>query len=387
MAEKTKKTSKGRHGNVTGKALNLVWARAAGRCQLEGCNDDLTRHLAVGSRTANKAYIAHIIGSSADGPRGDLERSKQLAKDPDNVMLLCDGCHREIDREHPEDYPEDRLRGMKRRHEAWVSRAVGLSPKSQSHILRFTNRIENNETSIPFDDCVMALRGIEKTPAEIHAIDLKIGLTGHSETDDVYWAAEPVDLQNFFNKKLESFFNTEKIRHLSVFGFGPMPLLVKLGQLLPDLHDIDVFSRHREPTPSWAWKKGPACMNPLAIRGDANANRVAIKLSITDRVSDERVQAVVGNDNLSIWEITCEQPGYDVLSTRADLGEFRKVVRAAFNEIKQIHGEKAEVFVFPAAPAACCVEFGRVWQPKAHLPMEIFDQVKDRGFVSRLRIE
>lgn len=387
MADKTKKPKKGRHGNVTGKALNLVWARSAGRCQLTSCNDDLTRHLIVGSRTANKGYVAHIIGSSADGPRGDPERSEKLAKDPDNVMLLCDACHREIDREHPENYPEDSLRAMKQQHEAWVSRAVGLSAQSQSHILRFTNRIENNETAIPLDDCILAMREIGKTPADIHAIDLKIGLTGHAETDNVYWAAEPGDLQNFFNRKFEGAFNTGKIRHVSVFGFGPMPLLIKLGQLIPDLHDIDVFARHREPTPSWTWKQSPSTFRPIVNKGAPNTKRVAIKLSITDRINDDRIHAVLGHNDLSIWDITCVAPGYDVLSTREDLSAFRKSIRSTFNDIKQIHGDDAEVFVFPAAPAACCIEFGRVWQPKAHLPMEIYDHVKDRGFVQRLRIE
>lgn len=85
--------------------------------------------------------------------------------------------------------------------------------------------------------------------------------------------------------------------------------------------------------------------------------------------------------------MTCAEPGYDVVRTREDLEELGKVVRKTFNRIKEVHGEKAEVFVFPAAPAACCIEFGRVWQPKAHRPMEIYDQVKDLWFVHRLRIE
>lgn len=377
----------GRHGSVSGKAQNLVWARSAGRCQFENCNEDLTKHLVAGSRSANKSYIAHIIGSSAQGPRGDAVRSEAFAKNPENVMLLCDGCHREIDKEHPEAYPEERLRGMKQRHEAWVARAVGLKPASQSHVLRFTNRIEANETAIPFDDCVLAMQGIGKTPASSEPIDLKLGIPGHQDTDDLYWAVEPNDLQIFFHKRFEGFFNNGKVRHLSVFGFGPMPLLMKLGQLLPDLHDIDVFTRHREPTPSWAWREGPSQFKPFVVEDSHNAKRVAIKLAITDRISDERIHNAVGSNDLSIWEITCAAPGYDVLKVREDLSNFRRAVRTAFNRIKEAHGECAEVLVFPAAPAACCIEFGRVWQPKAHRPMEIYDQVKGAGFVSRLRIE
>ena len=188
MSDQDDLKPKGRQGDVSGKALIFLGGISAGRCQFDGCNEDLTRHLVAGSRSANKGYVAHIIGSSEDGPRGDSLRSHMLARNPENVMLLCDGCHREIDREHPADYPEDRLRGMKRSHEAWVSRAVGLKPDSQSHILRFTNRIEANETAIPLDDCVVAMRGIGKTPASFEAIDLKLGLPGHQDTDDVYWA-------------------------------------------------------------------------------------------------------------------------------------------------------------------------------------------------------
>lgn len=380
-------SKKGRHGDVSGKALNLVWARSAGRCQFENCNEDLTRHLVAASRSANKGYVAHIIGSSAQGPRGDAVRSEAHAKNPDNVMLLCDGCHREIDREHPEAYSEERLRGMKQRHEAWIARAVGLRPDSQSHVLRFTNLIGSNETAIPLDDCFAAMLGIGKTPASAEAIDLKLGIPGHQDTDDLYWAVEPGDLQTFFNRRFEGFFNSGKIRHLSVFGFGPMPLLMKLGQLLPDLLEIDVFARHREPTPSWTWREGSSLFDPFMVEGPSNTKRVAIKLAITDRIADKRVYDAAGSEDLSIWEITCAAPGYDVLKVREDLSKFRAVVRTGFNRIKEVHGEDAEVLVFPAAPAACCIEFARVWQPKAHRPMAIYDQVKDAGFVHRLRIE
>jgi len=231
------------------------------------------------------------------------------------------------------------------------------------------------------------MQGISKTPASSDAIDLKVGISGYHETDDVFWTVEPDELQRFFDKRLDGIFNTGKIRHLSVFGFGPMPLLMKLGRLLPDLHDIDIFSRHREPSPTWRWNDGPSKFNPIVTAGRSCASRVAIKLSITDRISDDRIIAAVGEGDLSIWEITCDDPGYDVISVREDLSRFRKAVRNAFNQIKKVHGEQVEVLVFPAAPASCCIEFGRVWQPKAHRPMDIYDQAKDLGFVRRLRIE
>lgn len=376
---------KGRHGTVDRRAEKIVWARAAGRCQI--CNDCLIGHLVSGSRTGNKGYIAHIIGSSEYGPRGGADLSKALAKDPDNVMLLCDGCHRVIDREQRDKYPEPVLRMRKAEHEAWISRSVGLRPASQSHILRFTNQIAANETAIPIDMCIAAMQAIGRTPASFDPIDLKLGITGQQDDGELFWAIEPDDLVKFFEERMRGRINSGQYRHISVFGFAPMPLLMKLGQLLPDVHDVEIFTRHREPEPSWTWREGASEMGSQLIEGRPSGKKVALKLSITDRISDDRVMSAMSSVHLSIWEITCCSPRHDALRTREDMSQFRGVVRTAFNRVKEVHGEDAEVFVFPAAPAACCIEFGRCWQPKAHRPMEIFDQVQDRGFVRRLRIE
>ena len=376
---------RGRHGTIGPKAEKIVWARAAGRCQI--CNDNLIGHLATASRKASKGYNAHIIGSSNDGPRGDANLSKAMAKDPDNVMLLCDGCHRTVDREERDNYPESRLRRIKAAHEAWISRSVGLRPDSQSHVLRFTNQIAANETAIPVDMCVAAMQAIGKTPATFDPIDLKLGITGRQDRDDLFWAVEPDDLQRFYDERLKGRINSGQIRHISVFGFAPMPLLFKLGQMLPDLHDIEVFSAHREPERSWTWRDGPAEMAPYLVEGAPSGTSVAIKLSITDRISDDRILSAMPGVSPSIWEITCANPRHDVLRTRDDMSHYREVIRTVLNRVKEVYGETAEVSVFPAAPAAACIEFGRCWQPKAHRPMDIFDQVGSEGFVLRLRIE
>ena len=387
LDKSSEKPKRNRAGEVPPGIQRIVWARSAGRCQFENCNEDLIGHLVAGNRSSNRGFVAHIIGASVNGPRGDEVLSSALAKDPANVMLLCHGCHRIIDVERRDDYPAERLYQMKEAHEAWISRAVGLGMQSQSHVLRFTNRIESNETSIPMDECVRSLMAIGKTPATFRPIDLKVGLPGSNDSEDMYWAAEPSDLRRFFDERLKGRFVDGSIRHLSVFGFAPMPLLMLLGRLLPDLHDIEVFSRHREPSPTWVWKLEGTGFAPLVMEGPSEPKRVALKLEITDRIADSRITDVIGTHDLSIWSVTCSNPRHDAISTRQDMSEFRKTVLRAFNRLKEVHGEDVEVMVFPAAPAACCVEFGRVWQPKAHRPMEIFDSVQDQGFRSRLRID
>ena len=133
---------------------------------------------------------------------------------------------------------------------------------------------------------------------------------------------------------------------MSVFGLAPIPILIELGRLISDISDTTIFMRHREPSPTWAW---PNDRVPLIFQANAGASKtrtVALKLSVSVEVSDERVRAAIGEE-ASIWEIKASEPGTTV---------------------------------------ACATEFGRVWQPKAHPPFTIYDQPAGKGFVEKHRI-
>ena len=85
-----------------------VWTEAAGRCQFRGCHTELWYDgLTWAQRNFGK--MAHIIGASKDGPRGNDE-SEALAQDPSNIMLLCGKHHDLVDsNEHKADFPAELL--------------------------------------------------------------------------------------------------------------------------------------------------------------------------------------------------------------------------------------------------------------------------------------
>ena len=88
---------------ISVKNQNLLWAISGGRCEYEGCNTPLYMDILT-KKKYNKAYIAHIVADSLDGPRGDPERSEKLANEISNLMLLCDPHHTLIDKDvanHP----------------------------------------------------------------------------------------------------------------------------------------------------------------------------------------------------------------------------------------------------------------------------------------------
>ncbi|HFF3760465.1 TPA: HNH endonuclease, partial [Stenotrophomonas maltophilia] len=89
------------------KVKDAVWIRAAGHCEL--CGRDLS-YERLSLSIAKLGEVAHILPASPDGPRGSnggtVTSLADLSdrNDPGNLMLLCDSCHREIDKT-PSFYP------------------------------------------------------------------------------------------------------------------------------------------------------------------------------------------------------------------------------------------------------------------------------------------
>jgi len=113
---------------------------------------------------------------------------------------------------------------------------------------------------------------------------------------------------------------------------------------------------------------------------------VALVFALSATITDDRITDVLGVD-VAIWSIEGESPHNDIMKRPADLAEFRRLVRSTFNLIKAQHGERVVINVFPAMPVSAAVEVGRVWMPKADLPLVIYDQNRTlQGFVRTLTI-
>jgi hypothetical protein len=118
--------------------------------------------------------------------------------------------------------------------------------------------------------------------------------------------------------------------------------------------------------------------------GQPGSKQVALKLSISARITDDRVHPIMEPD-VSIWEITFDRPHNDVVRRPDDLSYFRTLARRAFEKIKVHHGEDSELFIFPAVLVSCVIKLSRTRQSKAHLPMEIYHQTICGGFMRRIR--
>ncbi len=101
--------------SIEAKTKRLILARSGGFCGNPGCNADLFP-LFGSNKITNIEQLAHIIGQSEKGPRGDEKLKIENRDDFDNIILLCPNCHQKID-QFPQLFPFLTIRKWKKEHE------------------------------------------------------------------------------------------------------------------------------------------------------------------------------------------------------------------------------------------------------------------------------
>jgi hypothetical protein len=359
-----------------------TWVLAGGRCQYRGCNaalwrDDLT--LAA----MNRAYLAHIVADSANGPRGDPLLSEQLKADPSNIMLLCDTHHRLVDREDVEGHPAELLRRYKREHEERIERQTSIQPSSRTEMVLVGTRILERQGRVSIEQAREAVLADGRFPVSENGIQIDLAGIEVDENDAEYWPL----IQKLIDRGLERYLaplngpTGHPLNHLSIFALAPIPALIYLGARIGDMIAAQTFQRQRS-TEDWQWQ-------PLAdpdfdyvvgrpADGVQPAKRVAIKLCLSGHVRDTEVETALGEGVLT-YSISIAEAQPDFLKSKEQLELFRSTWRRLLAEIREVHGELCEIHLFPAVPVSVAVEIGRSRLPKIDPPLVIYDCDRNRG--------
>jgi hypothetical protein len=354
------------------KVQSALWARAGGRCQYRGCNEDLVGDLVAGKEDGTFGFIAHIVADAEDGPRGCPIRSPLLAKSLENLMLMCGKHHKEIDVDARDDHPEALLLEMKREHELRIGLVTGVDEDRASHVVRFGAKIGQKEALVSTRALFSAMLP-QNYPASGRTIDLEIVGCAYRDDEPDYYRFQRDNLRRQFEAQVRGRIERQEIRHMSVFALAPQPLLIELGRLIGDILPAQVMQRHREPA-TWTWQDNQPPVRYQVKEGvQAGAAPIALKIGISATLTDEPVVAVLGSD-AAVWSLTALAPHNDILRSPADQAEFRSTVRRLLDRIKAVHGEGREIHLFPAMPASLAVELGRVWMPKADPPLVLYDR-------------
>lgn len=363
----------------------ILWGRAAGRCQFCGCNRPLWKNPNT-QEAVNIAQAAHIYAFSADGPRGNDGIAPDELNRFGNLLLVCYDCHKTIDKTQQDGgrYPVELLQGWKGSHESRVELVTGIDPDHKSHVILFGRAINGAHNPLRPDRAATAMFP-KRYPAEEQAIELAGSGSDSTERDDTFWQNELQDLERKFDRKVLDRLANGEIEHMSVFGLAPMPLLIRLGTLLTDIRDVDVYQLHREPK-GWKWPAEDEAIELVVERPERFDGPPALVIAMSATVDDSRILAVMG-EGAGIWRITLPKPTQECIRSRADLAAYRGLIRGLLDEIKAAHGHIAELSIFPAAPVSAMIELGRVRQPKADMKWILFDENRDLGgFVEAIQI-
>ena len=348
-----------------------LWGRAAGRCQFDGCNR-LVFKSPVTQERVNISEMAHIYSFSKNGPRGwgPFIRNLDGLNDTGNLMLVCHDCHKKLDKKkNGGRYKSSLLIKWKEEHEKRIKIVTSVDPSKKSYVILYGANIGEEESIVQPEHAKWALFP-DWYPAEERPVTLDMTWEGKDE-EPTYWSTEESNLVRGFRRKIRPLISDG--RHFSIFGFAPMPLLIRLGTLFTDKVPSQIYQFQREPEQTWMWSDETYSTNYTVVEPESFNTPPVLIISLSAKIAHERVTSVVGTD-VSIWELTINQPHNDFLKSIKQLSEFREVSRNLMVRIAEIHGIKTPMSIFPSMPLACAVDFGRIRMPKAEMPWVIYDQ-------------
>ena len=342
-----------------------LWVAAAGRCEFRGCCKPVERDFLTKDRCRVGEY-AHIIADSPAGARGIPGESEKLAADPSNLMLACFDCHARIDRNgKSNEFTVEQLRAMKREHEARIDRIYSATGVTESMPLIMSFPIGAHVPVIEVRNIHYAMLTNSNfnrfpTSTAIHIDQSNFHL---QDNDPYFWTnANRALTQQYEQRVLPALTARGGAAHLTIAGFAPIPMLMKLGALVGDKTPATVLDL---PGESWLWDTRDASPEPqYTYEVPATLPReVAIVVNISGRAQQPVGRAVV--------EFGAVAPGRGLIRKEVHLQQFR----ASFNAFLQLifaAGVRV-VHIHPATPLSASIEIGRLLLPKTFEEIHVWE--------------
>lgn len=362
-----------------------LWVLSGGRCEFPGCNRPVWRD-GLTLKDDNFAHMAHLVAVSPNAARGDEASSPELATDFSNLMLVCFDHHKLIDGKHEGEYSLEFLREFKARHEERIQRQTAIAPEMGTTVVRFMARVRERKMNIPVSQAYDAI--FPRFPADEKGIVLDF-TNKEGAGDASHWTSFASDVDAQLRHALTPGNDQRRIEHLSVFAAAPIPLLMHLGNQIGGTIPVEIYQKHRN-SDDWKWGAEPPgeLASPYAIRrplrSDIRVPQVAVLLSISGKVHDEEVQAVL--PDVPRYELTVQNPSRDFLQYRSQLSQFSTAYRELMKELREVHGPECQIHLFPAVPIAIAVACGRELLPKADPRVHVYDLDGSRGFIRTLTV-
>lgn len=360
----------GRNKAPSDNTVRILCGKAAGMCEFEGCNKRLF-YDGVTLSNFNNAYVAHIVASSANGPRGDKVLSPQLSDKLENLMLMCADHHKLIDT-NVHEYPVERLKAMKVAHEEKLDRICSLFTVPKTEIVRFVSPIKGTQTAnIDYNLAAKAVLP-NKHPASQYGIQMPIK-SSYKYKSKEYWDDCTNQLEYQFQNALYNPYIQLHRSNFSIFPIAPIPLIIKLGELIGDKLPCDIYQKTRFPD-TWEWQSHELTNKFIVevLKTDTSTGVIALNISLTNDVNNDRIFSV--GEYEAIYKIKADTTGVDCIKSVEDLSEFWHVYQNVLDAILNNHGLQSQVHLYSAMPVSAAFEIGRRYMSNTYPKISIFDE-------------
>jgi len=342
-----------------------LWIAAAGRCEFRGCCKPVDRDFLTKAKCKVGEY-AHIIADSPAGARGVPGESERLAADPSNLMLACFDCHARIDRDgRSNEFTAEQLRAMKREHEARIQLIYSATGVIESTPLIMSFPVGAHVPVVEVRDIHYAMLTnsnfkLFPTSTAIHIDHSNFHL---QDNDPDFWRnAQRALTQQYEQRVLPALTTRGGAAHLTIAGFAPIPMLMKLGALIGDKTPAAILDL---PGEKWLWDTRDGCPEPqYAYNVPATLPReVSVVVSVSGKPQHPVGRAVVEFESVS--------PGRGIIRKDVHVQQFR----ASFNAFLQhlFAAGVRVVHVHPATPLSASIEIGRLLLPKTFEEVHVWE--------------
>ena len=380
-AESITSTS-GRESGASATLLDEFGDEAAWRCQFSGCGKDLIRHGASGTKNKS-SYFAHIIAASPKGPRGDKLLSGQRATEVSNYILLCDDCHRLIDKRDPKRFTVALLQKMRETSLSEVRRLLDSLQYPEAIQVVLMGNVTGQATQFTSREAEEAMweRGLKRHHSLTTQYFFENQWTQHNPLTPNYWVSLFSNISGelpLLKKFLHSHGENGKDR-LAIFPLHGTSVLVLAGRLFGEAVSAELFQFRRElpalqPGGRWHFEEStPKGINKFTcteIHGHTSgATEACLIVGLTFDIGGNRLPPAVYQDGafqMPTLQISSTEPrNQDIIRCEDDLTNASLALGKAV-QILQDQWKIKKVHLFIGAPATACFKLGQKLQARHH---------------------
>lgn len=376
-------------GQGRGKAISTltaskVWNDAGGRCMYRGCGLDLGS-TPLTTKLARIAYLAHIVASDPDGPRGS-ENSHALSDDPENILLLCDGHHRLIDRVDVNGHPEPYLIQMRDEHTARVRVLLDSLQYPTAQIITLLADLAQVPTNVSKSELYGSTlsRNLGPLPEIRHVIR-------RTQRDDRsrpgFWenflCEHDADIRELISYTSNRPSQTSSLTPdtLAIFPLHLVPVLILSGRIVGEARNVELFQYDRD-SKKWCWPKQDASpTSTFKISHEAHSscdfNEAILSFELTANLDEnslpKELAQVVKEKKIGWVRISNSSPSHNCINSKDQLDAFSVLARQAIRTIQDSWCSQ-KVHVFGISPACTLFKFGQMLQAGNHSIYRVYDR-------------